>query len=141
MAGETGDDAFATLTRFYEAETVYMGPGGGDFSVIAGTLDEDCVIHQPASLPYGGEWRGHAGFEAWMRAFSDAWSHLEVRNPRFHPAGDVVVSRSHVHATARASGRVTDWPLLQFVRVRDAKILELRPFHWDTAAMLSALEV
>jgi len=133
------DEALATLMRFYEAETAYLAPGGGDFSVIAATLDPECVLYQPASLSYGGEWRGPAGFEAWMRAFGEQWSSLEVRDPQFYPSGDVVVSRSHVHAVARATGHRIEWPLLQFFRIRNARILELRPFHWDTAAMLPAL--
>lgn len=133
------DAALNTLMRFYAAETAYLAPNGDDFSVIAQTLDPDCVLHQPASLPYGGEWRGPAGFEAWMKAFGAQWSSLEVRDPRFYPSGDVVVSHSHVHAVARASRQAIDWPLLQLFRVRNARILELRPFHWDTAAMLPPL--
>ncbi len=136
-----GQDALDTLMRFYAAETAYLAPGGGDFSVIAETLHPDCVLYQPASLPYGGEWRGPAGFEAWMRAFGEQWSSLEVHDPQFYPAGDVVLSRSQIHAVARPTGQSIDWPLLQFFRVRNARILELRPFHWDTAAMLPALGV
>jgi len=133
------EQALATLMRFYAAETTYLQPDGGDFSVIAATLDPECLLVQPASLPYGGEWRGPAGFEAWMKAFGAQWSSLEVRDPRFYPSGDIVVSHSHIHAVARATGQAIDWPLLQLFRVRDARILELRPFHWDTAAMLPAL--
>jgi ketosteroid isomerase-like protein len=134
------DDSFATLMQFYEAETAYLASETRDFSILAPTLDPEVEIHQPASLPYGGVWRGHDGFEAWMRAFGEQWAHLEVRDPQFHPAGDVIFSRSHVHAVARATGRAVDWPLLQFFRVRNGRIRELRPFHWDTAALLPAFE-
>ena len=61
------DPALATLDRFYKEEAAYLAAGGGDFSAIAATLDPECVIFQPASLPYGGKWRGHAGFEAWRK--------------------------------------------------------------------------
>ena len=132
-------DPLDALRRFYAAETAYLAPGGGDFAPIAATLDPECVLHQPTSLPYGGEWRGPAGFEAWMEAFGRQWAALEVSRPEFYPSGDVVVVRSHVHAKARATGQAIDWPLLQLFRIRDGKILELRPFHWDTAAMLPAL--
>ena len=47
--------------------------------------------------------------------------------------------RSHVYAIARASDEAVDWPLFQFFKMRGNKIIELRPFHWDTAAMLPAL--
>ena len=69
-----------TLKRFYEAESAYLAPSGGDFSEVAATLDPDCVIFQPTSLPYGGEWRGHGGFEAWMKAFAEEWSSLQVKD-------------------------------------------------------------
>ena len=131
--------ALANIQRFYAAEATYLAPGGGNFQALAATLDPECVLHQPASLPYGGDWHGPAGFERWLKAFGEQWASLEVKDSRFYPVGDMVFSRSHVYAVARATGRAVDWPLLQFFRVRDDKILELHPFHWDTAAMLPAL--
>ena len=49
---------------------------------------------------------------------------------------DVVVSKSHVFALSKVSGEKSDWPLLQFLRFRNGKILELSPFYWDTATLL-----
>ncbi len=135
-----GERGLSTLRRFYEAEGAYLAAEGGDFSLIAATLDPECVIYQAASLPYGGVWRGHSGFEAWMKAFTREWSSLEVRGSEFYPHGDVVVSKSHVYAIARATGRHLDWPVLQFFRLRNDKILELWPFYWDTAALLAGRE-
>ena len=111
--------AVAAIQRFYAAEAAYLRPGGGDFAALAATLDPDCVLYQPASLPYGGEWRGPRGFERWLRAFGEAWSSLEVRDSEFYPVGNMVFSRSHVDAVARATGQPADWLLLQFFRVRD----------------------
>ena len=132
--------ATTVIQRFYEAEATYFAPDGGDFDALAATLDPECVLYQPASLPYGGEWRGPIGFERWLQAFSAQWSSLEVKNSEFYPIEDVVFSRSHVYAVARVSNQAINWPLLQFFRIRGDKILELRPFHWDTAAMLPALD-
>ena len=129
----------ATLRQFYAAESAYLFAAEPDFAPIAATLDPECIIHQPASLPYGGEWRGHAGFEAWMRAFTAVWSSLEVREPELFPLGEVLVSRSHVYATARRDSRKADWPLLQLFRFRNGRILELQPFYWDTAALLASI--
>ena len=131
--------AMANLQRFYAAESAYLLAAEPDFGAIAATLDPECVIYQPASLPYGGEWRGHTGFEAWMRAFREVWSSLEVKGAEVFSVGDVLVNRSHVYARARRNRREADWPLLQFFRVREARILELRPFYWDTAALLAVI--
>ena len=130
--------ALATLSQFYEAEAAYLSSGDGDFSAIAVTLDPECVIYQPASLTYAGEWRGHVGFEAWMKAFAQQWSSLDVKYAEVYPSGDVVVSRSHVYATAKKTGKHLDWPLLQFFKFRQG-ILELRPFYWDTAALTASI--
>ncbi len=43
--------ALQTIRRFYEAEAAYLAPGGGDFRAMAATLDAECVLYQPASLP------------------------------------------------------------------------------------------
>ncbi len=127
-----------TLGRFYEAGNAYMRADAPDFAAVAPTLDPDCLLRQPASLPYGGEWRGHAGFERWVRAFRETWSALSVRDPQVFDTDDpgVVFSRSDV----RATGRQANWPLLQQVEVRDGRIRVLQPFHWDTVAILAALQ-
>ena len=137
MAG--GEDAGAAVQRFYAAEADFMGSEEPDFAHVAATLTENVLLLEPASLPYGGEYRGQDSFERWLRAFAEAWSSLEVRGAETWVHGDIVFSRSHVYATARSTGRAADWPLLQFFRVEDGRVAELRPFHWDTAAMLPAL--
>ena len=93
----------AILNQFFGAETSYIAAGGGDFGPIAATLDPECVIYQPSSLPYGGEWRGLERFEAWMKAFTEQWSFLEATQPEFFAYDDAVTVRSHVHARARTT--------------------------------------
>lgn len=133
--------AVAVLHRFYEAETTYLESESKDFAVIGETLHPDCVMHQPGSLPYAGQWRGHDGFERWMAAFSEVWSSLTVAEPMFFPSGpDVVFVRSTVKATARANGARSTWPLLQMITVKDGLILEIQPFYWDTAAVVATLQ-
>ena len=75
-----------------------------------------------------------------MKAFGAQWSSLEVKDSEFYPVGDVIFSRSHVYAVTRRSNQTVDWQLLQFFRIRGDRILELRPFYWDTGAMLPALK-
>ena len=113
--------ASAALERFYAAESAYMAAEDAPFAPVAATLHPECVILEPAALPYGGEWRGHTGWELWMRSFRATWSSLSVKGAQVFDTGDAAVlfSRSHVRAVARATGRRADWPLLQQVTVRD----------------------
>ncbi|MGV8872830.1 MAG: nuclear transport factor 2 family protein [Rhodococcus sp. (in: high G+C Gram-positive bacteria)] len=131
--------AFQTLMRFYDAETAYLAPGGGDFAPIAATLDPECALHVPESLAYGGDYYGPAGYEEWSKAFRDEWAALEVRSPKFIAQEDVVIVVAHCYATAKATGNDVDWPLVQLFKVRENKILELSAFYWDTAAVKAAM--
>ncbi len=133
-------DVLATLQRFYDAETAYILSPSKDFSVIAAVLHPNCLILQPDSLPYGGRWEGHAGFEAWMQAFDQVWSSLEVTEPRFFVSEPrVVFVRSTVRAVTRAGGEKLSWPLLQMITVEDGLIREIQPFYWDTAPVVAGL--
>ena len=134
------DAAKAAVHRFYDAEAGYMLSATRDFAPVAETLSENVLLCEPASLPYGGEYRGRTGFERWLRAFADSWSSIEVRDVELFAVDEIIFSRSHVYAKARATGAPADWPLLQYFRLDGGRVAELRPFHWDTAAMLPALK-
>lgn len=127
------------LQRFYEAEARYMPAEHPDFAPVAATLHPDCLICEPASLPYGGEWRGRDGVERWIRLFRLTWSSLDVRDSEIFGEGETLFSRSHVYAKARTTDKVADWYLLQLFTFKTGLVLELRPFHWDTAALLRSL--
>jgi uncharacterized protein len=140
VQSDTHQDVTAILNRFYAAETAYLESDPKDFGIIAAVLHPECVMRQPNSLPYGGIWEGHGGFEQWLIEFGAVWQSLTVTDPRFFPSGDdVILVRSTVHATARANGNAVTWPLLQMITVKDGLIREIQPFHWDTAAICEAL--
>jgi uncharacterized protein len=135
------DDALAVLKGMYAAEQVYLdagGPGRASFEPLAPYFSPDVVLHQAEALPYGGTWRGHAGMERFFVAMSAAWGSFEMLTQEFHPAGDVVVVRTEVRATARSTGQELEFPILQTVRVAAGRIAEVWPFYWDTAAIADA---
>lgn len=140
VSRESESEAVKALKRFYVAEEKYVVSGAKDFSLIAETLHEDIVMYQAASLPYGGSWKGHRGFEAWMKAMNNVWSKLEHRDVHIFDAGeDTVFTRARAIVTLRKSGRAIEFPILHQVTVRDGKLLRAEPFYWDTAALLQAL--
>jgi ketosteroid isomerase-like protein len=134
-------DALTVLKGMYSAEQVYLdagGPGRASFETLAPFFAPDVVLHQADALPYGGTWRGHAGMERFFVAMSAAWESFAMLEQEFHPAGDVVVVRTQVRATARTTGRKLEFPILQTVRVAEGRITEVWPFYWDTAAIADA---
>ena len=126
------------IERFYQAEAVYMNAGGADagasFADMAATLDPDVVLHQSPDLPWGGEFRGHAGYEEWARQMSRAFDRLSVEDARFFTNGDTAVITCRLITRARGSGETLDLPMTQVVRVRGDHIVEFRPFYWNVPA-------
>lgn len=126
--------AVAALQRFYAAEGAYMKAGGGDFTPLAATLHPEVVLHQSPDLPWGGEFRGHAGYEEWARQMSAAFDQLEVKDLQLFARGDTVVAACRLVTRSRATGTVLDAPMTQVVTVRSELIVDFRPFYWNVPA-------
>ncbi|MGW3332027.1 nuclear transport factor 2 family protein [Streptomyces rubiginosohelvolus] len=132
-------DSRAVLTAMYTAEARYLaagGPGTASFDLLAPCFAPDVVLHQAAALPHGGVWRGHQGMERFFRAMSDSWAEFKLVAQDFLAAGETSVVRTIVRARSRATGRELTFPILQTLTVRDGRITEVRPFSWDTDAVV-----
>ena len=115
-----------------------MNAGGiessASFADMAATLDPGVVLHQTPDLPWGGEYRGHAGYEEWARQMRQAFDRLEVSDTRFFTDYDIVVVICRLVTRSRSSGETLDMPMTQVVRVSGDRIAEFRPFYWNVPA-------
>ena len=131
------------VRRFHAAEDVYMNAGGADagasFADMAATLDPAVVLHQSPDLPWGGEFRGHAGYEDWARQMSRAFDQLAVKDPHSFADGETVVITCRLVTRSRATGEVLDLPMAQVVRTAGDRIVEFRPFYWNVPAYRDAV--
>ncbi|WP_460719421.1 nuclear transport factor 2 family protein [Nocardia heshunensis] len=131
-------DAMTTLKGFYAAEAAYLTEGAG-FEEMARYLAPDVVMHQAESLPYGGLWHGRCGFRGFLEAMAAAWDGLWFDEQQFLTDGDRVVVFSRGRLRARASGRMVETSLLQWISFEDGLITEFRPYYQDTSVVLAAL--
>ena len=134
--------AIETLKSFYEEERRYMQAGGpsagASFDGMASTLDPEVRLSQSPDLPWGGEYVGHAGFREWATKMSDAFDYLDVAESEFFEKDDAVVIVCRVIAQSRRHGHRLDYPMLQYVKVRDGRITEFRPFYWNVPDYVAA---
>ena len=79
--------------------------------------------------------------ERFFTAMSRTWESFEMVEQAFLAEDDPVVVLTQVHARARATGSVLDFPILQTITIRDGRIAEVRPFYWDTAEIARACTV
>lgn len=133
--------AYRSLMRFYEAEARYSASGDpADREALLATLHPEIVLFQPASLPYGGEWRGRQAFGRWLDAFTWTWAEIQPIDPSFLTcADDVVVATVTMQARARSTGGALRMPMCQVIRFADDMPVEWRNFAWDTAEMIAVL--
>lgn len=126
------------LRAFYAAEGSYLaagGPGAASTEVFAECLHPDIVIHEATSLPYGGEWRGLDGVAAFLAKLSETYDSASVQDRSILVDGPVAVVLTHSVVRSRRTGRSMQNAVLQRNLVVDGLITEMRPFHWDTAAV------
>lgn len=135
MSDDEDAPQIAVLKRFYAAEGAYMNAGGeaggASFAPLAAVLDPEVVLHQSPDLPWGGEFHGHAGYEAWARQMSEAFDQLEVKDRQVFAGGDTVVAVCRLVTRSRSTGAVLDAPMVQVVSVKGERIVAFRPFYWN----------
>jgi ketosteroid isomerase-like protein len=112
--------------------------GSGDpISAVQALLDvcdPDVVLIEPDALPYGGTYHGpNALLEvlAQMAAFVPDMTQTTVET--VIGAGDDVVVRMRMPWLAPGAEEVTEMPICEWWRFRDGKVVEIRPFLFDTA--------
>jgi len=136
-------DPMTSIQRFYDAENEYFSsaPTRRDIAPLLAELDPDVLVEVPASLPHGGNWRGHAGFENLFHVVADHWSKFEVVWDRdnFHLIGiDRVMCEGGLSAELRASGRQVEMPVVSLFTFSQRGVSHLVHYYKDSGAILIA---
>ena len=123
------------VRRLFEAVEKRDGAG------VLGTYDENIVIREAASLPYGGEYRGLEGALRHAQGYRRAWDKLQTSNEQkldaeFFDAGDSVIVRWRQKAVK--GDEKLDLQAVSIYKMRDGKIAASEMFQ-DTAAVLRFL--
>jgi len=112
---------------------------------VRAAYDENITIHEAASLPYGGDYRGLEGALHHGQGFRAAWDRYQPHegrglDPRIIADGDYVVVLWRHKLENPATGERLDLPAVGVYRMENAKVADSRMFHFDTAALLGFLE-
>jgi ketosteroid isomerase-like protein len=140
LIGENEKEALAFLERMFAAEFAFMKSEKEDFSALAAVFHTDIVVHEPASLPYAGDWHGHESLGHLLKIVRESWSSMNVENMRATTTGDVLFMCCTLVADARDSGEQIRQPFAEVLKIRDGLVIEGTPYYYDTAAICAALE-
>jgi ketosteroid isomerase-like protein len=120
------DENKRTARHAYEARV------RGDWDPFYALFDECAELDQAPSLPYGGTFHGIREIRRGMDQMLRAWDFVDCSIERVTGGGDIVISYLHFNVFRKQTGLLYGFPLVELSRFRAGKIIELRPFHWDT---------
>lgn len=115
-----------------------------DLAGVLAAYAPDIVIHEAATLPYGGTYRGLEGGERHAYAYEETWAPFQEPGTR-SLAAEVLDAGEHMVVLWRQRGqtpdgtRSIDLPAVSVYRMRDGRIAEARMFQQDTAAIAQFL--
>ena len=116
-------------------QEVYGRVGAGDWEGAERYLSDDLVIIEAENLPYAGLYTGRGALRELHGIVMAHWIDPVLD---FHAmtAGDGhVVSLVTFHFTSRRSGRRIAMPLAEVFRIEAGKVVEIKPFYFDTKAI------
>jgi len=111
------------IRRMYEARSA------GDFSTVYATLDENIELNpdpEAAWVGIGEVYRGHDGFDSYMRSVYEAFDEYRPEVERLIDAGDQVLTLAIEHGRGRGSGaQVEAHRTAHLWTLRDGKAIRL----------------
>jgi uncharacterized protein len=116
-----------------------------DVASVLAAYDPEIVIHDAASLPYGGVHYGLTGAKQHIEGAAQTWNPLQSDAERkmdalFLDAGEYVVVLWRLKGLATSNGRTLDMPTVSVYKMRSGKIIESQMFYSDTVAIVQFLE-
>ncbi|MGX1787480.1 nuclear transport factor 2 family protein [Bosea sp. NPDC055332] len=138
-ADTSGLSAMELLERMFAVELRFLQQDEADLDLLATAFHPDVVVHEPASLPYAGDWRGLDGIGRLFRTMRATWSDLTVEGLQVAKTGDTVFMSCTLRLTARSSGKTLLQPFAEVLRFEGGRLIEGTPFYFDTAAIKAAL--
>lgn len=115
---------------------IYAAAGTGDWETLERYLSDNLEIIEADNLPYAGSYRGRGALRELLGIVMAHWADPDLE---FHAmaAGDgLVVSIVTFHMTSRRSGRRLSMPLAELFQIEDGKVVKIRPYYFDTKAIV-----
>ena len=97
--------------------------------------------HERLVAAYGGVYHGRPLMKDVLRDVVARFDEFEVEIRNYLAGGDEVVVHLHLAGVGRESRKPFSMPVMELWRIREGKVVEMRPFLYDAAAMAKALAV
>lgn len=120
-------------------EQYYTTLRGNQAAVMREFVDPNVTVYVAASLPWHGEYHGYDGFQKSADLFFGQWDDLQMHDLEFVGTDDKIFAVSRITGKSKKTGELLEMPLAEMFTLRGGKIIEVRPFYFDTAEMLCVI--
>jgi hypothetical protein len=114
-------------------KSAYTSYFSGDIDGFFSVFDEHVELHEADSLPYGGTYKGIEHVKKGISKMFNAWDGLEFKIEEFTAGGELVIVYMQLLASGKTTGKTFSFPVAEIWRIRNSKVVEIRPIYWDTA--------
>ncbi len=111
-----------------------------DWQTFEAHLHPDFRVVEADSLPFAGEFCGMAGFQQLVTRVFELFSVFEPNTTAFCAGDGHVMVRVEMKLTGRSSGRTVNTEMIEVFRFEGDKLLEIRPFYFNSEAVASILD-
>jgi ketosteroid isomerase-like protein len=115
--------------------------GRGDLEAFLETCDDNTVMSEAGSLPYGGSYRGKGAIRAGIQKVFGYWRDFSFNVETLAANDDWVIAYGQFSATSIATGRSVSFPQVEVWKFKDGKAVLVQPIYSDTLAAVDALGV
>jgi hypothetical protein len=114
---------------------VYRRAGAGDWAGVAELCHPDLVIHEPESLPFGGEWKGQDALQRLAAVVFGTWAQARSEIHEITGGREWAVVVLSFAMTSKRTGEALVQSVCEAGRVENGRLKELRIHYFDAAAV------
>lgn len=127
----TREDIAAFVDRLYAVT------GAGDWEAAADMLTDDFVAYEAASLPMAGEYRGKNGLHDLFVKVMSMVDVVALDRSSLPISEDCAIA---VLTMRFADPALKPAELCELIRIREGKCCEIKPYYFDPAPFIAAVE-
>ena len=119
---------------------MYEHAARGEWDEVAQFMADDFVIHEPATLPYGGRWEGRDALQRLFAHVMGFWKDPEVEWIDLTASDSHAVALLALTVTAPVTGHRFTHRVCEVTRFRpDGKMAEMHIHYFDTGEIARTL--
>ncbi len=110
----------------------------GDVETLRALFHPEFRIVEADGLPYGGTRRGVEGLLGLVHEVFSTWKDCRVEVRQLVAEDDCVIVLAEMSGVGRADPQPFRVPIAELYRFEDGRIVEIRPFYFDTKRLYDA---